>query len=185
MQENEKKAIQKRKKLNLKVKQDFQIWLLIRIMGTAIITIVVVSIILYFYSATAVDSDYLSHSLEVRKISDVLLPVILAASLTSICAGLLLALFLPQKIAGPIYRIEQDLMQIKNGDLTKTINLRQADILKDFAKTINMTVDNFRNMIHEIKGNNRDLEAKITAGEIPEIKEAFEKQKNSLEKFIT
>jgi methyl-accepting chemotaxis protein len=185
MQENEKQVFHKRKKLNLKVKQDFQVWLLLRIMGTAILTIVVASIILYFYSATVVDTDYLSHTLKVRKISEVLLPVILAASLTSICAGLLLALFLPQKIAGPIFRIEQDLTQIKNGDLTKTINLRYADILKDFAQTINMTIDDFRNKINDVKEANSDLEAKITKGEIPEIKEAFEKQKKSLEQFIT
>jgi methyl-accepting chemotaxis protein len=185
MQENEKKVFHKRKKLNLKVKQDFQVWLLLRIMGTAILTIVVASIILYFYSAAVVDADYLSHALKVRKVSDILLPVILAASLTSICAGLLLALFLPQKIAGPIFRIEQDLMKIKSGDLTKTINLRQADILKDFAQTLNMTVDDFRNKINDVKGTNNDLEAKITAGEIQDIKEAFEKQKKSLEQFIT
>ena len=78
----------------------------------------VASIILYLYSKGIVDTEYLSYKTDVRKVSEVLLPVLIAASLTSVVAGLVLALFLPQKIAGPIFRIEQDLLEIGKGDLT-------------------------------------------------------------------
>jgi len=185
MSENEKTVFHKRKKLNLKVKQDFQVWLLLRIMGTALLTIIVASFILYFYSVTVVDTDYLSHALKVRKVSEILLPVLLAASLTSICAGLLLALFLPQKIAGPIFRIEQDLMQIRTGDLTKKVNLRCADILKELAESVNMAVLDIRTMVNDVKITNSELETKVIQGDITEIREALEKQKISLEKFTT
>lgn len=185
MTEKENKIFHKRKKLNLKVKQGFQIWLLIRIMGTVLLTIALATFILYYYSASVVDSDYLSHALKVRKLSEILLPVLLAASLTSIIAGLLLALFLPQKIAGPIYRIEQDMLQIRTGDLTKVINLRHADVLKEFAESVNITVQDIRNTVKDIKKTNSDLEEKITIGDIAEISEAFKKQTHQLHKFIT
>jgi len=185
MSETAKKVFHKRKKLNLKVKQDLQIWLLLRIMGTALLTIIVASVILYYYSVTVVDTDYLSHALKVRKVSEVMLPVLLAASLTSIVAGLLLAIFLPQKIAGPIYRIEQDLLLIREGDLTQTINLRCADILKDLAQSVNMTVHDIRKLVTDVKEANSDLEAKIIHGDIAEIKEALEIQKKCLERLIT
>ena len=107
------KVFHKRKKLNLKVKQDFQIWLLIRVMGTVLVAIGTASIILFFYSKSVVDADFLSHAEKIRKISEILPPVLLAASLTSLLAGLLIALFIPQKIAGPIFRVEQDLQQIR------------------------------------------------------------------------
>ena len=101
MEKKDSKVFHKRKKLNLKVKQDFQIWLLVRIMGTSMVTIIVASILLYLYSKGVVDAEYLSFKTDVRRVSEVLLPVLIAASLTSIVCGLLIALFLPQKIAAP------------------------------------------------------------------------------------
>jgi methyl-accepting chemotaxis protein len=183
--EEEKKVFYKRKKINLKVKQDFQIWLLLRIMGTVLLTIVMASILLYLYAKGIVDAEYLSFKPDVRKVSEVLLPVLIAASLTSIIAGLLLALFLPQKIAGPIFRIEQDLLEIRTGDLTKTVNLRYADILKELAESVNMTVGDIGHMVKDIQESGNTLGTKILAGEADEIKRAFDLHKKQLKRFKT
>ena len=185
MTEKEQKVFQKRKKLNLKIKQDLQIWILIRIMGIVLLTISMASIILYFYSVTVVDAEYLRFAPNVRKVSEVLYPILLSSSLTTIIAGLLAALFLPQKIVGPIYRIEQDLLQIKSGDLTKIIYLRKGDILQDFSRSVNSAVYDIGNWINDIKKNNSDLEETITSGDLAEIKKVFEKQKQKLSKYTS
>jgi len=185
MTEKGKKVFHKRKKLNLKVQQELQVWLLVRIMATVLLTIAVASVILYFYSVTVVDTEYLSFAPKVRKVSEVLLPVLLAAALSSIIAGLLLALFLPLKIAGPIYRVEQDLKQIGTGDLTKVINLRNDDILKALAQAVNTAVSDIRTRVNDTKKINTDLEAEISKGDIAAIKKVFENQKESLAKIIT
>jgi methyl-accepting chemotaxis protein len=185
IQQQEKKVFYKRKKLNLKVKQAFQLWLLIRVMGAILFTIGLASIIIYFYSRTVVDTDFLSHALKVRRISEILLPILLAASLTSIVAGLLIALFLPQKIAGPIFRVEQDLQQIREGDLTKKITLRSGDILQELAENVNMTVADMRHLLQEAKESQTKLESKLSDIESEEIKEILRKQKACLGKFKT
>ena len=185
MTEKEKKIFHKRKKLNLKVKQDFQIWLLIRIMGTSLLTIIIASFLLYLYSKGVVDAEYLSFKENIRKVSEVLLPVLIAASLTSIVAGLLLALFLPQKIAGPLFRIEQDMLQIREGDLTKSITLRCADILKEHSESINMAVGSIGNMIRDAKETGNALEKKINESGSDEIKKAFALHKEQLERIKT
>ena len=185
MEETENKVFHKRKKLNLKVKQDFQVWLLLRIMGTSLLTIVVAGILLYLYSKSVVDAEYLSFKPDVRKVSEVLLPVLLAASLTSIVAGLLLALFLPQKIAGPIFRIEQDLLKIRSGDLTHTVNLRSADILTELAESVNMTVGDIGHMVKDVQESGNTLGTKILAGDANKIKRAFDLHKEQLERFKT
>jgi methyl-accepting chemotaxis protein len=179
------KVFHKRKKLNLKVKQDFQIWLLIRVMGTVLVAIVTASVILYFYSKSLVDADFLSHAEKVRKISEILPPVLLAASLTSIFAGLLIALFIPQKIAGPLFRVEQDLLQIREGDLTKKISLRCGDVLKELAGQVNMTVADFRYLLQDVKEVQESLQTKLSDLESAEIKELLEQQKNNLDRFKT
>ena len=185
MGKNDTKIFHKRKKLNFKVKQDFQIWLLMRIMGTSMVTIIVAFILLYLYSKGVVDAEYLSFKTDVRRVSEVLLPVLIAASLTSIVCGLLIALFLPQKIAGPLFRIEQDMLQVSEGDLTKSITLRYADILKEHSETINMTVGNIGNMVKDVKESGNVLETKIAEGGTDEIKKAFELHKEQLERIKT
>jgi len=185
MGKNDKTVFHKRKKLNLKVKQDFQIWLLVRIMGTFMVTIIVASILLYLYSKGVVDAEYLSFKTDVRRVSEVLLPVLIAASLTSIVCGLVIALFLPQKIAGPLFRIEQDMLQVSKGDLTKSITLRCADILKEHSETINMAVGNIGNMVKDVKESGNALETKIAESGTDEIKEAFELHKEQLERIKT
>ena len=92
MTEKEKQVFQKRKTLNLKVKQDFQRWILLRIMATSLLTIIVASVILYLYAKGIVDTEYLSYKADVRTVNEVLFPVLIAASLTSIVAGLISAL---------------------------------------------------------------------------------------------
>jgi len=178
-------GLHKRKKVNLKIKQDFQIWLFIRIMGTILLTILIAAILAYLYSRGVVDAEYLSFKSEIRNVSEVMLPVLLAGSLTSIIAGLLLALFLPQKIAGPIYRIEQDMQQVGSGDLTKIISLRKNDILKDFAASINRAMADIGIMINDAKDSGNVLETKIVEGKLDEINKAFEFHKNQLERITT
>ena len=185
MEEKMGKGFHKRKKVNFKIKQDFQIWLLVRIIGTILLTISVASVLSYLYSKGVVDADQLSFKQDIRTTAEVMFPVLIAASLTSIIAGLLLALFLPQKIAGPIYRIEQDLMQIKTADFTKTINLRDNDILKDFAESANAAVDDIGNMMKDIKKSGNELEAIINEGKLDETRKAFEFHKKQLERIIT
>jgi len=64
---------------------------------------------------------------------------VLAGSAVSLIGGVVLALFLPQKIAGPIFRIEQGLKSIQEGDLTARITLREGDVLTDLATEVNKT----------------------------------------------
>ena len=130
----------KRKKLNLKVKTQFQRWLLVRILGTVILSSVVAAIILYFYASQEIGESFYDAHIKIRRVSDLLLPVIIAGSFVSLLSGTLLALFLPQKIAGPVFRIEEDLKEIQAGNLKKEIRLRQGDPLKELAQVINATI---------------------------------------------
>lgn len=130
----------KRKKLNLKVKSQFQRWLLLRMLGTVLLSSVVAAIILYLYSSQEIGGSFYDAHIKIRRVSDLLLPVIIAGSFVSLLSGTIVALFLPQKIAGPVFRIEQDLKEIQAGNLKKEIVLRKGDPLRDLAETINTTI---------------------------------------------
>ena len=78
----------KRKKLNLQVKRSFQMWLLLRIMGTVLVSSVVAALILYFYANQEVGASFYDAHIKIRKVSDLLIPVILAGSVVSLVSGL-------------------------------------------------------------------------------------------------
>jgi methyl-accepting chemotaxis protein len=141
----------KRKILNIGVKKEFQRWLLTRIFGSVVMSGLIAAVILYFYSHKELGDSFYAAHITVRHVSDLLLPVILAGSAVSLVSGMFLALFLPQKIAGPLYRIEQDLERVGEGDLTVQVTLREGDTLKDFAKVVNYNIDELRQKLNRIK----------------------------------
>jgi len=134
----------KRKKLNVDVKREFQRWLLLRIFGAVVLSSIVAALILYGYARTEICDSFYSAHIAIRRVSDLLWPVVAAGSAVSLLSGMLLAIFLPQKIAGPIYRIEEDLEAVRKGDLTVQIILRNEDTLQDLADRINQTIGDLR-----------------------------------------
>lgn len=149
----------KRKILNIAVKKEFQRWLLVRILGAVTLSALVAAVILYFYSNQEIGASFYTAHIKIRRVSDLLLPVIAAGSAVSLISGMLLALFLPQKIAGPLFRIEQDLERLGEGDLTVQVTLRDGDTLKDFATIINMNIDDLRLRVKEVKTGLADLDS--------------------------
>ncbi len=175
----------KRKKLNLAVKKELQKWLLIRITGIVLLCSLVAALILYFYARHEITSSFFDAHLKIRRVSDLLLPVLLTGSAVSMVAGLLLAMFLPQKIAGPVYRIEKDLEQVQEGELTKEIRLRKGDLLMDLADEVNKATASVRQRIQEIKDNYRAAEKAVRAGNDSQVEEALHRLEESLSRLKT
>lgn len=148
----------KRKKLNMAVKKEFQRWLLVRILGAVVASSFVAALVLYLYSRQELGDSFYTAHITVRRVSDLLLPVILAGSAVSLISGVLLALFLPQKIAGPLYHIEQDLRRVGEGDLTVKITLREGDTLQDFVSVVNSNIAELRGRVEHVQSGLKDLD---------------------------
>ena len=174
-----------RKKLNLSVKKEFQKWLLIRILGTVTLCSLLAACILYLYARNEIVSSFYDAHIQIRRVSDLLLPVIAAGSIVSLISGTLLALFLPQKIAGPIYRIEQDLKSVDQGDLTTTIRLRHSDTLKDLAVSINQTTSSLRTKILKIKESHAKVESSLASDNRDALIKSIRQHKEDLDVIKT
>lgn len=151
------KKLYHRKLVNLNVERQLQIWLLIRIGGIVALTTIISSLILYGYARhETIDSFYQAH-IKIRRVSDLLLPVVTSGAAISLISGALLALFLPQKIAGPLYRIEQELLRVKQGDLTVKIKLRAKDSLVSFSQEVSATIETLDQRIARIQTTTEQL----------------------------
>ena len=182
----EKKLTYKdRKKLNLAVKREFQRWMLKQVLLAVVVSSVVAAIILYFYARQEVVGSFFDAHIKIRRVSDLLLPVVCAGSAASLVVGVLLSLFLPQKIAGPIYRIEQGLKQIGTGDLTTHIKLRDDDTLKDLAENVNQATALLREQVQGVKAGCEELEQAMQNGDLEKSSELLQQQKQLVDKLIT
>lgn len=141
----------KRKKLNLAVKNELQRWLLVRIFGVVLLSSLTAALILFLYARQEIGESYYEAHIKIRYVSDLLWPVVLAGSAVSLVSGMLLAIFLPQKIAGPIFHIERDLEEVREGDLTVRITLRKGDVFQDLADNLNQTFQALRAKVARIQ----------------------------------
>lgn len=151
-------GLHKRKIVNLGVKYDFQLWLLIRILGVVLLSTLVAVLILYFYTRQEIAGSFYTAHVQIRRVSDLLIPVMAAGAFVSVLSGILLAVFLPQKIAGPVYRVQKGLEQLAAGNLNDYVKLRRGDAFGDLAESINTASGSLRHRIDELKELQSELE---------------------------
>ena len=174
-----------RKKLNLDVKKEFQRWMLMQVLIAVGISAVVAAVILYFYARQEVVGSFFDAHIKLRRVSDLLLPVVLSGSVVSLISGAALALFLPQKIAGPLYRVEMGLKSVEEGDLSITVKLRENDTLKDFAGRVDETITTLRSRVRDLKTKQDGLEQAISGGQKEEIAKCLAAQREILDRIKT
>ncbi|AEH45658.1 putative methyl-accepting chemotaxis sensory transducer [Thermodesulfatator indicus DSM 15286] len=149
----------RRKKLNLKIKWELQKWLLTRILLAIFVSVSVALLILYFFSHKEIGESFYKAHFTIKYVSDLLLPIILLSGVICLAIGIFLAIFLPQKIAGPIYRVEEDLKYIRvNKDFTKKISLRKDDQFKSLAQEINLLLSEIKKDLLAIEKNLEKIE---------------------------
>jgi methyl-accepting chemotaxis protein len=100
----------------------------------------------------------------VAELFQVVLTPIIGANLLVLCIVIPYALVYSHKVAGPIYRLEQSMELLLNGDMDFIITLRKNDEFKYLADKMNALIDYMRRNIGEVRSSNRiirDMTARI------------------------
>ncbi len=177
------RKIRKRKKINFKVKREFQKWLLVRT-GAAILLSSIVSAFMFFLYLEVIPTESnLFQLIWHAGVSSLFIPVFIAGTAVSFLSGVLLVISLPVKIAGPIYRIERELKAIQDGNLSKTVELRNEDILKDLASTVNTTVFSLRDKIIRFRRSLDLLDESLKKGNLGSARETMKRAYEDIDKF--
>ena len=151
---------QKRKIINFSIKKQLQVRLFIKVFGIILSGVGLMAVLFYFYSNREISESYRQFHIQANNFLDLLLPAILAAFLLCLFISAAIALFLPIKIAGPLFRLEKDLIdRVAEGDLTVRFTLRKGDELGDLAESINFCMDSLSRKIEQINKSADDLES--------------------------
>jgi methyl-accepting chemotaxis protein len=71
---------------------------------------------------------------------EIYVPPILLNNLITMLVISILGIFYSHRIAGPVYRIQQDIKRVLNGEKGVTITLRRTDKLQELAEEINQLI---------------------------------------------
>lgn len=144
------RAYKRKKFFNFSIKKRLQWRILLKIWGIILASLLVTGIIFYFYSDINVGKSYRLFHIKAESFLDFLIPVLLTGFFASLILGVVASLFFPHPIAGPLYRIERELVDIGKGNLRKEIRIRKGDELKDLADSINIMIRELRDNIKAI-----------------------------------
>jgi methyl-accepting chemotaxis protein len=140
-----------------------------------LILVVIASGLFYVLANRQLSSEYYKAHSTLRYVMQNLLPWLLLVNLAGILVALFLAVFYTHRIAGPAYRIEQELRKIGQGILTTRVRTRRKDQLKGLESEINRVARELEQGILQVKAsllklesNRADLERATSTGKMSE-----------------
>jgi two-component system phosphate regulon sensor histidine kinase PhoR len=113
--------------------------------------------------------------------------VLLIGFFSSLVLGFFAAVFFPYAIAGPLYRIEKELVDIGKGDLKKRIKIRKGDEVGELADSINIMVEELRIKIkkmEDISGHIDELVAQASGENVNDIIKKIKAENASLREAV-
>ena len=141
----------KRKRFfNYSIKRRLQLRMLFKVWGIVFVSLVLAAVIFYFYSNINVGTSYRLFHVKAKNFLDFLFPVLICGFFASLILGIVVALFFPHAFAGPIHRIEKELVDIGKGNLTREISLRKGSEVRDLADAVNVMVADLRDQLRRI-----------------------------------
>ncbi|MGA1791054.1 MAG: HAMP domain-containing protein [bacterium] len=151
-----KKGNKKRKTINFSIKKGMQFRLIFRIFIIILIAVMLSGVIFWVGSHKKVDSSYRQFHVQLRNFRDMILPLAIIGTIAGLLGALILSLFFPLHLVGPLYRIEKSLERVTNGDLSNhLLNIRSGDELHELACQVTRMTEKMKERIKLLKEQNK------------------------------
>ena len=140
------------------IKKDFQSRFIVKFCLLILLGAVLSTAILLLLSQGSLTSTYQNSKLVIKSTASTILPAILYTNLITLAlitsAMAATTLFISHRLAGPIFRVEKALKEVKDGNLNERLMLRKKDQLVDLA-------DGFNNMTESLKTKLEDVTKQV------------------------
>ncbi len=143
------------KRRRLYVKRSFQSGFILKFCLLVFLGTLFSTGLLFLFSQGTLTSSFHDSRLVIEPTALAVLPAILYTNLITLIlitvGTALFTLFISHKIAGPLFRIEQELKRIAEGDLTADIRFRKKDQISEVAQSLNHSVSALREKVRSIQ----------------------------------
>ena len=123
------------------IQKDFQVKFILKFCLLVLAGIALSTGLLFLFSQDTLTSSFQDSRLVVENTAEAILPTIITIGLITLSlvtiATIFVTLFISHKIAGPLFRFEQELKEIGQGNLKNRIKLRKKDQTTALAECIN------------------------------------------------
>ena len=153
------------------IKKDFQFKFILKFCLLVLIGVVISTGLLFLFSQDTLTSSFQQSRLVVKKTGMAILPSIVYTNLITLglitLASVIVTLFVSHKIAGPMFRFEEELKEIGKGDLTKTVLIRKKDQIADMAVSLNNMIAGLRAKVLDIQTEVEDIRQSASSQNAP------------------
>jgi methyl-accepting chemotaxis protein len=140
------------------VNKDFQARLTMIIILLVIIVANIMGGLVYFMLNTDTGLAGMVSVLNVSSTEKLLFPAILTAEIISILIVALISLFVSHRMAGPVYRFERVIEDMRDGNLDFTFKIREKDEFKELADSLGELISEYNQVIGQTKKSTKYLE---------------------------
>ena len=143
------------------VKKQFQIGFILKFCILILIGTLISTGLLFLFSKGTLTSSFQDSRLVIKNTASAILPAVLYTNLITlgliILATIFVTLFISHRIAGPLFRFEEELKRIGEGDLTMNIKLRKKDQITAVADDLNIMIAGLREKLLAIQSHAEHL----------------------------
>ncbi|MFA5410661.1 MAG: hypothetical protein WC321_02210 [Candidatus Omnitrophota bacterium] len=175
---------------NYFIKKKFQMDFILKFCGLVVAGSIISGGIIFLMSKSTLTTAFENSRLVIKSTADFVMPAVLLGSCVVVLlvglATIFITLFTSHKIAGPLYRMEQDVKDVAVGNLKMKFHLRQGDELKGMAESLEAMARNLQSRIAAIKSGFAELESVIiflNRDDTQGAKAILEKIKQELDSF--
>jgi len=173
------------KRSNYFIKKEFQIRFIIKFCLILLGGIILSSLLVFLFSQETLTSSFENSRLVIKNTGDAIIPTLVVTNLATLAvitiAAIGVTLFVSHRVAGPMFRFEQDIKRIAAGDLRVRINLRQKDQFPEMAKSFNEMTVSMHKKIAEI---DEKIEELLIQDARPRTVADYEKEVAGLKEMI-
>ena len=175
----------RRRIVNFSIKKKMQVRLLLGIMLVVFLSVGLASVFFYLMSDREIGQSYRQFHVTAKNFLEMLLPGVIMAFIIGIVSAVVAAVFLPHRIAGPLYRMERDIRdKIGEGNLTARFSIRDGDEVGELADTLNIMVGKLRGKVEKIKSASGEVSIASRQGDSGEkMRQAAGKLEEALKEF--
>ncbi len=177
--------VNRRRFINFSIKKRMQARLLIGLMLVVLISVGLTSAFFYFFSSHEVGETYKQFHVNAKNFLEFLLPGVIIAFMIGLVSAIAVGVFIPHRIAGPLYRIERDIKdKVGEGNFKAKFSVRNGDEVGELAEALNIMVEKLRLKVERVKAASGEVARTSKQNEgNKEARRAAEKLEEAVKEF--
>ena len=152
---------------NYFIKKEFQTKFILKFCALVTLAAVISAVVLYLFLSHSVTTVFKDSRIMIKPTTEFIMPGLIFSSLISVIlvslATVAVVVFISHRIAGPLYKVENSLERMGEGDVSFDIHFRRGDEVKVLSEIFNKTRRKLSGTVADMKKESTRIFSQINA----------------------